>query len=63
MGSIPIVTKLLSYKFLLHFVKNASIGICFPSLEDFSFFLGVGAVEHGRLSASLPNTEDNNGHP
>jgi len=38
-------------------VKKASIGICFPSLEDFSFFLGVGVVEHG-LSASLLKTED-----
>jgi len=38
-------------------VKKASIGICFPSLEDFSFFLGVGVVEHG-LSASLLKTEE-----
>lgn len=33
------------------------MGMCFPSLEDLSFFLGVGMeVEHGR-SASLPNME------
>lgn len=48
---------LLSYNFLLHLRKKESMGMCFPSLEDLSFFLGVGMkVEHGR-SASLPNME------
>lgn len=37
------------------------MGICFPSFEDFSFFLGVGVLEHG-LSASLLDTiKDDNG--
>uniref|UniRef100_A0A0A9E5L3 Uncharacterized protein n=1 Tax=Arundo donax TaxID=35708 RepID=A0A0A9E5L3_ARUDO len=41
----------LFYKLFLRLAKKASIGICFPSLEDFSLFLGVGVVEQG-LSAS-----------
>lgn len=38
------------------------MGICFPSLEDFSFFLGVGVVvvEHG-LSANLLKTVKDDG--
>lgn len=34
------------------------MGICFPSLEDFSFFLGVGVVEHGLSASLLGATED-----
>jgi hypothetical protein len=40
------------YTFLLHLRKKESIGICLPSLEDFSFFFCVGVVELG-LSANL----------
>ena len=45
--------QILSYKFFLHFAKKASIGICFPPLEDFSFFLGEGVVVEHCFSASF----------
>ena len=37
----------------MHFAKKASIGICFPPLEDFSFFLGEGVVVEHCFSASF----------